>query len=130
MPSGLKATLQTEAELQEIVQLIGPDALPERERALLEIARMIREDYLQQHAYHEVDSYCSLEKQLLMLKIISLFNEKALEAIDLGLGVDKIIALPVKDEIARMKYEPGEQFKQKHEELEKTIKEQFDSLRE
>ena len=124
------ATLQTEAELQEIVQLIGPDALPERERALLEIARMIREDYLQQHAYHEVDSYCSLEKQLLMLKIISLFNEKALEAIDLGVGVDKIIALPVKDEIARMKYEPGEQFKQKHEELEKTIKEQFDSLRE
>jgi V/A-type H+-transporting ATPase subunit A len=124
------ATLQTEAELQEIVQLIGPDALPERERALLEIARMIREDYLQQHAYHEVDSYCSLEKQLLMLKIISLFNEKALEAIDLGVGVDKIIALPVKDEIARMKYEPGEQFKQKHGELEKTINEQFDSLRE
>ena len=124
------ATLQTEAELQEIVQLIGPDALPERERALLEIARMIREDYLQQHAYHEVDSYCSLEKQLLMLKIISLFNEKALEAIDLGVGVDKIIALPVKDEIARMKYEPGEQFKQKHGELEKTINEQFDALRE
>jgi V/A-type H+-transporting ATPase subunit A len=124
------ATLQTEAELQEIVQLIGPDALPERERALLEIARMIREDYLQQHAYHEVDSYCSLEKQLLMLKIISLFNEKALEAIDLGVGVDKIIALPVKDEIARMKYEPGEQFKRKHGELEKTINEQFDSLRE
>jgi len=124
------ATLQTEAELQEIVQLIGPDALPERERALLEIARMIREDYLQQHAYHEVDSYCSLEKQLLMLKVIALFNEKALEAIDLGVGVDKIIALPVKDEIARMKYEPGEQFKQKHEELKKTINEQFDSLRE
>ena len=124
------ATLQTEAELQEIVQLIGPDALPERERALLEIARMIREDYLQQHAYHEVDSYCSLEKQLLMLKIISLFNEKALEAIDLGVGVDKIISLPVKDEIARMKYVPGEQFKQKHGELEKTINEQFDALRE
>ena len=124
------STLQTEAELQEIVQLIGPDALPERERALLEIARMIREDYLQQHAYHEVDSYCSLEKQLLMMKIISLFNEKAMEAIDLGVGVDKIIALPVKDEIARMKYEPGDQFKQKHEELVKTINEQFDSLRE
>lgn len=124
------ATLQTEAELQEIVQLIGPDALPERERALLEIARMIREDYLQQHAYHEVDSYCSLEKQLLMLKIIALYNQKALEAIDLGIGIDRIITLPVKDEIARMKYVPGEQFKQKHEELEKTINGQFDSLRE
>jgi len=123
-------TLQTEAELQEIVQLIGADALPERERTLLEIARMIREDYLQQHAYHEVDSYCSLEKQLLMLKVISLFNKKALEAIDLGVSIDKITSLPVKDEIARMKYVEGDQFKQKHEELEKTINEQFDSLRE
>ncbi len=124
------ATLQTEAELQEIVQLIGPDALPERERAILEIARMIREDFLQQHAYHEVDSYCSLEKQLLMLKIIALFEKKAMEAIDLGVGVDKITALSVKDEIARMKYEPGEYFKQKHEELENTINKQFDSLKE
>jgi V/A-type H+-transporting ATPase subunit A len=124
------ATLQTEAELQEIVQLIGPDALPERERAILEIARMIREDFLQQHAYHEVDSYCSLEKQLLMLKIIALFEKKAMEAIDLGVGVDKITALSVKDEIARMKYEPGEHFKQKHEELENTINKQFDSLKE
>jgi V/A-type H+-transporting ATPase subunit A len=91
---------------------------------------MIREDFLQQHAYHEVDSYCSLEKQLLMLKVISLFHKKALEVIDLGVGVDKIIALSVKDEIARMKYVAGDQFKQKHEELEKTINEQFDSLRE
>ncbi len=124
------AILQTESELQEIVQLIGQDALPERERALLEIARMIREDYLQQHAYHEVDSYCSIEKQLLMLKIISLFHEKALEAIDMGVGIDKIISLPVKDEIARMKYEPGDKFKQRYQELEKTINEQFDSLRE
>ena len=124
------ATLQTEAELQEIVQLIGPDALPERERAILEIARMIREDFLQQHAYHEVDSYCSLEKQLLMLKIIALFEKKTMEAIDLGVGVDKITTLAVKDEIARMKYEPSEHFKQKHEELEKTISEQFDSLKE
>ena len=96
------ATLQTEAELQDIVQLIGPDALPERERAILEIARMIREDFLQQHAYHEVDSYCSLEKQLLMLKIIALFEKKTMEAIDLGVGVDKITTLAVKDEIARM----------------------------
>ncbi len=124
------ATLQTEAELQEIVQLIGPDALPEKERAVLEIARMIREDYLQQHAYHEVDSYCSLEKQLLMLKVISLFHKKALEAIDTGVGIEKITSLPIKDEIARMKYVAGDQFKQKHQELERMIQEQFDSLRE
>jgi len=91
---------------------------------------MIREDYLQQHAYHDIDSYCSLEKQLLMLKVIALFHKRALEAIDLGIGIDKIIALSVKDEIARMKYVAGDQFKQKHEELERIINEQFDSLRE
>ncbi|HIE55168.1 MAG TPA: V-type ATP synthase subunit A, partial [Chromatiaceae bacterium] len=124
------STLQTEAELQEIVQLIGPDALPERERTMLEVARMIREDYLQQHAYHQVDSFCSLEKQYLMLKIIALFHEKALEAIDAGISVDKITTLPVKDEIARMKYVPSEKFKQKQEELEKAINDQFNSLRE
>ena len=55
--------LQKEAELQEIVQLVGPDALPDRERVILEIARMLREDFLQQDAYHEVDSYCSPKKQ-------------------------------------------------------------------
>ncbi len=62
------ALLQKESELQEIVKLVGPDALPPRERATLESARMIREDFLQQSAFHEVDTYCSGKKQYEMLK--------------------------------------------------------------
>jgi V/A-type H+-transporting ATPase subunit A len=124
------AVLQEESELQEIVQLIGPDALPEKERATLEIARMMREDYLQQHAYHEVDSYCALEKQLLMGKIISKFRDKMYEAVDRGIGVNRITELPIKDDIARMKYVPGEEFKKRHEDLERLMDEQFNSLRE
>lgn len=121
-------TLQKESELQEIVQLIGADALPERERAILEIARMIREDYLQQHAYHKVDSYCSIEKQLLMSKVISRFAERMLEAVDRGIGVEKLIKVQVKDEIARMKYLPEDEFKSKYDNFIKNIDEQFSSI--
>ncbi|MHC1582475.1 MAG: ATP synthase subunit A [Candidatus Syntropharchaeia archaeon] len=120
--------LQKEAELQEIVQLVGADALPERERVVLEIARMIREDFLQQNAYHEIDSWCSLEKQYLMAKIILKFHEKAHEAIDAGISIDKIENIPVKDDIARMKYVPSEEFRKRYEELEKMIDEQFKAL--
>ncbi|MHC1585781.1 MAG: ATP synthase subunit A [Candidatus Syntropharchaeia archaeon] len=120
--------LQKEAELQEIVQLVGADALPERERVVLEVARMIREDFLQQNAYHEIDSWCSLEKQYLMAKIILKFHEKAHEAIDAGISIDKIENIPVKDDIARMKYVPSEEFRKRYEELEKMIDEQFKAL--
>ena len=62
--------LQKEVELQEIVQLVGPDALPESEKAILDVTRMIREDFLQQSAYSDTDSFCPMEKQYLMLKVI------------------------------------------------------------
>ena len=78
--------LQEESELSEIVQLIGPDALPERERLTLEIARMIREDYLQQHAFHKEDTYCPLEKQRKMLTTIMGFEELAVRALGKGCG--------------------------------------------
>ncbi len=67
--------LQKEAELQEIVQLVGPDALPEGEKAVLEVTRMIREDFLQQNAYSPVDAFCPLEKQYRMLKVILAFHD-------------------------------------------------------
>jgi V/A-type H+/Na+-transporting ATPase subunit A len=98
--------LQKEVELQEIVQLVGPDALPESEKAILEVTRMIREDFLQQSAYHEVDSFCSLEKQFLMLQAILRFHEKAAEAMGKGVALEKILKLPVKARIGRMKEEP------------------------
>jgi V/A-type H+/Na+-transporting ATPase subunit A len=120
--------LEKEAELQEIVQLVGQDALPEADRALLEVARMIREDYLQQHAYHEVDSYCSKEKQYLMLKIIKKFYEGVSQAISSGIMASRIAAMKVKDEIARMKYTPNPDFPQKYEELVGSIEGEFESL--
>ncbi|MCD6478494.1 MAG: V-type ATP synthase subunit A [Candidatus Diapherotrites archaeon] len=70
------ALLQKEAELQEIVQIVGPDALPERERLTLLVARMLREDFLQQNAFHEIDSYCPVEKQLAIIELILFFYDE------------------------------------------------------
>jgi len=95
--------LQKEVELQEIVQLVGPDALPESEKAILEVTRMIREDFLQQSAYHEIDSFCPLDKQYWMLKVILNFYERTGEAMNKGIALNKILKLPVKAEIGRMK---------------------------
>jgi V/A-type H+-transporting ATPase subunit A len=95
--------LQKEVELQEIVQLVGPDALPESEKVILEITRMIREDFLQQSAYHEIDSFCPLEKQYWMLKVILAFYDRASEAMIRGVSLNKILKLPLKADVGRMK---------------------------
>jgi len=95
--------LQKEVELQEIVQLVGPDALPESEKAILEVTRMMREDFLQQSAYHEVDSFCPLEKQYWMLKVILNFYERVNDALGSGILLNKLLKLPLKTEIGRMK---------------------------
>ncbi|MDD1700076.1 MAG: V-type ATP synthase subunit A [Methanoregula sp.] len=95
--------LQKEVELQEIVQLVGPDALPESEKAILEVTRMIREDFLQQSAYHEIDSFCPLEKQYWMLRVILNFYNRTSEAMNRGVALNKILKLPFKQEIGRMK---------------------------
>ncbi|HTY90094.1 MAG TPA: V-type ATP synthase subunit A [Methanocella sp.] len=95
--------LQKEVELQEIVQLVGPDALPEGEKAILEVTRMLREDFLQQSAYSDTDSFCPLEKQFWMLKAIISFHEHAARAIDRGVSLKQIMGLPLKSEIGRMK---------------------------
>jgi len=95
--------LQKEVELQEIVQLVGPDALPESEKAILEVTRMVREDFLQQSAYHEIDSFCPLEKQYWMLKVILAFYDRTSEAMNRGVALNKILKLPSKAEIGRMK---------------------------
>ena len=97
--------LQEEANLQEIVRLVGIDALSERDRLKLEVAKSIREDYLQQNAFHEVDTYASLDKQYKMLKLILSFRVEAERALDAGVYLNKILALDeVRDRIARSKY--------------------------
>ena len=117
--------LQKEAELQEIVRIVGPDALPDRERAILLVARMIREDYLQQDAFHEVDTYCPPKKQITMMKTLLNFYEYTMQAIDRGIPVEEIAKLPVREKIGRMKYETNV------EEIAKLMdetKEQFEEL--
>ncbi len=97
------AMLQKEAELQEVVQLVGPDALPEREQAILMVTKMLREDYLQQNAFVDWDARCELDKQYLMLKSIMKFSENTENAIDLGIQLKKIQDLDIRVKIGRMK---------------------------
>jgi V/A-type H+-transporting ATPase subunit A len=122
------ALLQKEAELQEIVQLVGPDALPEKEQLVLNSAKMIREDFLQQSAYHEVDTYTSFQKQYLMLKTIMRFDERAHGALDLGVQLKRVLELSVKEKIARMK-EVKESDIDKIKAVMKEMDSQFDALK-
>lgn len=117
-------TLQKEAELQEVVQLVGYDALPEREKAVLDTARMIREDFLQQSAFDEVDQYCSLRKQYLMLKAIMKMGRAQTEAIEKGAQMRQLQSLPVREKISRMKEVREEDFEKYYSELEKEIEEE------
>jgi V/A-type H+-transporting ATPase subunit A len=114
--SALKV-LQQEAELEEIVRLVGPEALPEGDKLLLLVARMIREDFLQQSAYHEVDTYCIPAKAGLMLKTIMKFYELAQEMLNSGAGIETIRSSPMVYRISRMKDIPNEVFEQRVKEL-------------
>jgi V/A-type H+-transporting ATPase subunit A len=97
-------TLQKESELQEIVQLVGVDALPEREKAVLDVSRMLREDYLQQSAYDDVDTYTSIKKQYRMLRAILTFGDREQEAIGRGATLAQVQKLPVRQKLSRMKW--------------------------
>ena len=98
------ALLQEEASLEEIVRLIGIDALSAQDRLKLEVAKSIREDYLQQNSFHEVDTYTSLEKQYRMLKLVMLFKKEAERALEAGVYLNDILNLEVRDKVARAKY--------------------------
>ncbi len=104
--------LQREEELKEIVQLVGPDALPESERVILEAARMIREDYLQQSALHPVDTFCDPKKAYLMLKTIIIFYRMMRDSVAKGVPITNVLRLPVRDEIARMKVVPNDKIEE------------------
>jgi len=122
--------LQEEAELEEIVRLVGIDALSARERLVLETAKSIREDFLHQNAMHEVDTYSSLDKQFAMLEMILTFHHEAGALIDkeiIELDLDELFGLQVKERIARARYIPEADIKEL-EEIKKEIKEQVASL--
>ncbi len=97
--------LQKEAELQEIVQLVGSDALPEDQQLTLEITRMIREYFLQQNAYHEVDTFCPMDKQYKLLKAITTWGSKAQSALEGGAAIEDIMKSKTKDDLAKVKFE-------------------------
>ena len=96
--------LQEENSLQEIVRLVGRDALSEQDQLKLEITKSLREDYLQQNAFHDVDTYCSLRKQNKMISTILKFYDEALRALDNGVYIGEIEEMPIREKISRMKY--------------------------
>jgi len=120
--------LEQEAELLEIVRLVGAEALSPQDRLALETARSIREDYLHQNAFHEVDTFTSLGKQFEMLKTVLHFRKRALEAIEAGVDTGDIFKLAVREEIARAKYTPQEDIA-KITQIRDTIDEQVKGLK-
>ena len=96
--------LQEEAELEEIVKMVGMDALSPSDRLKMEAARSIREDFLHQNSFHEVDTYTSLRKQYMMMELVLGFYNKSMEALKQGASVDKLIKMPVREAIGRFKY--------------------------
>jgi len=122
------ALLQKESELQEIVKLVGPDALPPRERALLESARMIREDFLQQSAFHDVDTFCPEKKQYEMLRIMLKFSDMMQQAVEKNVHIDDIIAMKVNENIARMKIVSNKEYLKRFQIIEKELETEIETL--
>ncbi len=121
--------LRREDMLKEIVRLLGPEALPEEERLVIDVARMIKLGFLQQSAYDEVDSYCSPEKQYRLLRLFVRFYEEADEALRRGVKIGEIRKLPLIPELVRVKGSIRNEELHKFDELEKRIDSAFESLR-
>ena len=125
--SRFMSILHDESELKEIVKLVGMDALSAKDRLKMETARSIREDFLHQLAFHEVDTYTSLKKQLYMMKLILNFNDEAEEALQNGADIEKVAELPVREQIGRFKYveekDIDEQFSKVSVEISSELKE-------
>lgn len=120
--------LQKESELQEIVQLVGYDALPEPEKGILDTARSIREDYLQQSAFDEVDTYTSIQKQHKMLSTILEFGKKEADVIKKGSTSAKVGALESRGMIPKMKWTKEEELEKLLNDINSKMKQEFDSL--
>ncbi len=121
------AILQEEATLDEIVRLVGMDALGARDRLTMEVAKTIREDYLHQNAFHEVDTYASLEKQLRMMRLIIDFYRLSNEAISENVDIEDIIEIPVREKIGRAKYIEEKDIA-KFDEIEEELKNEIKAL--
>ncbi|MQN00844.1 MAG: V-type ATP synthase subunit A [Lachnospiraceae bacterium] len=123
----MMSILSDENKLNEMVQLVGMDALSAPDRLKMEAARSIREDFLHQDAFHEIDTYSSLKKQFLMMELVLSYYDKSVEALDEGAMLKSLLGLPVREEIGRFKYTPEKDIKEKYDsvlgELDKEISE-------
>ena len=121
--------LQDEAELDEIVKMVGMDALSPSDRLKMEAARSIREDFLHQNSFHEVDTYSSLKKQYLLMKLVIAFYEDSAKALSEGASMNKLINMAVREKIGRFKYtleeNLDEEYKKVTEELRAEIADTF-----
>ncbi len=113
------AILQKESELQEIIQLVGPDALPPKDQMVLESAKMLREDFLQQNAYHEVDTYCPSKKQYEMLEMILRLHDLTQDKIKKGASPEKLKKMECREDISGMATIPNEKFEEEFEKISK-----------
>ena len=117
----MMSLLQEEAELEEIVKMVGMDALSPSDRLKMEAARSIREDFLHQNSFHEVDTYTSLKKQHMMMKLVMAFYEQAVAALAEGASLQKLISMPVREQIGRFKYTHEDQLDSAYEEVKKEL---------
>ncbi len=124
----LMRILQNEAELEEIVKLVGMDALSAPDRLTLETARSIREDYLHQDAFHEVDTYTSVEKQYLMMKLILKYYDLSSDALSKGADIEKLVGLEVRERIGRFKYTPTDKINDEYNNISQELKNEINQV--
>ena len=117
----LMSLLQDEAELEEIVKMVGMDALSAPDRLKMEASRSIREDYLHQNSFHEIDTYTSVKKQYLMMKLVISYYDKSADALGNGASIDKLISLPVREAIGRYKYTEEANIEERFDEIVKQL---------
>lgn len=120
--------LQTEAELEEIVKLVGMDALSAPDRLMLETARSVREDFLHQDAFHEVDTYTSVNKQYLMMNLILMYYDLSFEALNKGADIESLVNLDVREKIGRYKYTPQDDIESGYEKIVAELKNQVNEV--
>ncbi len=120
--------LQEESELEEIVQLVGMDALSPADRLKLEAARSVREDYLQQDAFSDIDAYAPPEKQYIMMSLVLDYYEVASRALERGVGIDDLVKLPVREAIGRFKYVPTDKVDAEYEKITGQLASETDAL--
>ena len=126
----LMRLLEKETELQEVVQLVGPDSLQESDRLVLETSRMLRDGFLQQNATSEIDASCPLPKQHGMLSLLLEFHELAVAALQAKVPLARVLDIPVREELARLREIPADRFQEGSDAIRGTMRASFEALRE